>query len=167
MKRILVTLFIASVCLTAPWGWPVVRVKAAAAVVQATSSAIVSIGSGGTSHSFSGNVTSGNAVIVVIVTGAGVAPDLSASDATNGAYTQASENPNADISSGAHYKCNLTGGFTAVTAVSSTTGNGMIALFEVSGLGPTLVAIQILRPLHMCHTEPVCHSQGSRPAGLK
>lgn len=96
------------------------------------------LSSSATTYSFDSPVTTGNAVVVVVAVGA-EPTDCTASDATNGSYTNHVEFGESGTGSTAAIlaKRNVVGGFTQVAVTSSTTGNGVVWLFEVSGLDTT------------------------------
>ncbi len=110
----------------------------AAVLVQTrTSSDGVSLSTTPSTLAFLSPVTTGNAVIVAVASGADATPPIfGASDATNGAYSSIVQNGEAGWgrSSGILAKLNVTGGFTTVSVTASTTNNGTFAIYEVSGL---------------------------------
>ena len=106
----------------------------AAAVVQTkVSASVVSLSSTPTNLAFDAPVTGGNAVVVIVAVGS-TASTIAASDATNGTYdVTVSADDGAEMSA-TRSKRNLTGGFSTVSVTSSVTGNGVVFMFEVSGL---------------------------------
>jgi len=142
MKRFLISLALVLAFVSIPVlrEWPVVRLLAAADVNHTFGAGVDSWTTSNTNYTVP-SVTAGNSIIVAMACGTG-STTFGANDATNGAYSSGVTNIGgiAGTSAAVYYFHNSAGGVTTVRVTSSTTCNGVVFIYEVSGLANAVPA---------------------------